>query len=158
MLTRFHSYLGGLFSSSTVCVIHDGGGARCFCILRVTMCIIRWRGGSVEFVSVVRLSKSAYFSWIRVFLGVASTGKPSQQLPRASIKYAALMVWSPGITEHGAGVRGWLAVAYVTIWVSPKQACACPCVRIGVGCGIGPVGPRGVIGSWRYIACMQCML
>ena len=28
-----------------------------------------------------------------------------------------LVDWSPGISEHGAGVWGWLAVAYVTVSV-----------------------------------------
>ena len=44
-----------------------------------------------------------------------NTGKPSQHLPWASRKYVALMDWSPGVTEHGAGVWGWLVVAYVTV-------------------------------------------
>ena len=71
----------------------------------------------MEFVLVVLLAKGAYFSWRRVFFVDAHMGKSSQQLPHASRKYAALIVWSPDISEHGAGVWGWLAVAYVTVSV-----------------------------------------
>jgi len=31
-------------------------------------------------------------------------------------------------------------------------------VRIGVGCGIGPVGPGDGLGCWRHVVCIQCML
>ena len=96
---------------------HEGGGPLCFFILRVAKCVIRLQRGSVDVVMVVPRAESAYFSWMRVFFSVAHTEKPSQQLPEASRKSAVLTVWSPGITERGAGLKGWFVEAYTTVSV-----------------------------------------
>jgi hypothetical protein len=71
------------------------------------------------------------------------TGKPSQQLPWASRKYAVLIDWSPGVTEHGAGVWGWLVVAYVTV-----SAC-----EFGVG-GIFFHAGATIFRAWRSVGTM----
>ena len=113
----FFSGLGVCYSCRTVRVNHEGGGPLCFFILRVAKCVILLQRGSVDVVMVVPRAESAYFSWMRVFFVETHMGKSSQQLPHASRKYAALIVWSPDISEHGAGVWGWLAVAYVTVSV-----------------------------------------
>ena len=69
----------------------------------------------MDFVLVVLLAESAYFSWMRAFSGDTPMGNPSQQLPEGSRTYAVLMVWSSGITEDGSGVWGSLVSAYVTV-------------------------------------------